>query len=136
VIVVSDTSPISNLHQIGKLQILKHLHGEVIIPPAVERELRDAGTLHHDLDFTLLRVVVPLNGSKVTELLRVLDRGESEAIVLASEIGADLVLIDETTGRELAKQHGLRRTGLLGVLLESPRGRPASPAFAPLARSH
>ena len=40
---------------------------------------------------------------------------------LAQELRADLLLIDEASGREVAKRYGLRRTGLLGVLLEAKR---------------
>jgi hypothetical protein len=50
-----------------------------------------------------------------------LDLGESEAIVVASEVGADLLLVDEAGGREAARNLGLRFTGLLGVLLEAKR---------------
>ncbi len=50
-IVVSDTSPISYLHQIGRLGLLKNLYGQVIITPAVERELRTAHALDQDLDW-------------------------------------------------------------------------------------
>lgn len=51
----------------------------------------------------------------------VLDPGETEAIALAVEIGADLLLIDERKGRREAKLLGLRTTGLLGVLLEAKK---------------
>jgi predicted nucleic acid-binding protein len=58
-----------------------------------------------------------------------LDPGESEAIVVASEIHADLLLIDEASGREIARRMGIRLTGLLGVLLEAKR-RGIVPALA------
>lgn len=65
---------------------------------------------------------MPQSILRVEALLAELDRGESEAIVVALEIGADLLLIDEKTGRDVAKRMGIRRTGLVGVLLEA-KGR-------------
>ena len=48
-----------------------------------------------------------------------LDKGEAEAIVLATEIGADLIFLDETLGRFHAKHAGLKVTGTLGILLKA-----------------
>lgn len=118
-IVVSDTSPITYLHQIERFTLLRSLYGEVVVPPAVERELREAAPIHEGLDWSALRVVEPKNSGMVTSLSASLDLGESEAIVVASEIQADLLLIDEANGREVARRMGIRLTGLLGLLLEA-----------------
>ncbi len=118
-IVVSDTSPLTYLYQIQRFALLQSLYGEVVIPPAVERELKARTHLHEGLEWALLRVVEPKSSEMVTLLSESLDLGESEAIVLATEINADLLLIDEVDGREAARKLGLRFTGLLGVLLEA-----------------
>jgi predicted nucleic acid-binding protein len=119
VIVVSDTSPLSYLHQISRLPLLHALYGGIVIPPAVVDELRAAPRLHEAFDWSLVRVVTPESAYQVEELLVELDRGESEAIVVALELGADLLLIDERTGRDVARRMGTRRTGLVGVLIEA-----------------
>lgn len=116
-IVVSDTSAISNLLAIGLEGILRDLFGEVLIPPAVELELM---RWHSDLP-TFLSVVVPVRGDLMQSLSSLLDPGETEAISLAVEIGAALLLIDERKGRSEATSLGLKTTGLLGVLLEAKR---------------
>jgi uncharacterized protein len=59
--------------------------------------------------------------SRVAQLRAELDLGEAEAIALALEKRADLVLVDERLGRRAARALGLRVTGLLGVLAEAKR---------------
>ncbi|WP_287728742.1 DUF3368 domain-containing protein [Microcystis sp. M061S2] len=57
--------------------------------------------------------------NQVNQLLNKLDRGESEGIILALELGADILILDERKGRKVAQSLGLNITGILGVLLEA-----------------
>jgi uncharacterized protein len=123
-IVVSDTSPLLNLALIGQLDLLVRLYQEVLIPPAVYSELSrpDAGPPQIYLESTPWLTVVPVrNLLRVHELSAELDSGEAEAIVLALERRADLLLVDERRGRRIAAKLGLRVTGLLGTLAEAKR---------------
>jgi predicted nucleic acid-binding protein len=115
-IVVSDTSPITALLQIDHEDLLPALYGTVFVPPAVERELK----VIHSLP-AFLRCKSPKNLVEVERLKHELDRGEAEAIVLAKELTADLLLIDEVHGRAIATREGIRVLGLLGMLVEAKR---------------
>lgn len=64
---------------------------------------------------------MPKDQDRVQELREDLDPGESEAIVLAMECHADLLLVDERRGRRIAVRLGLKVTGLLGVLAEAKK---------------
>lgn len=126
-IVISDTSAITNLAAIQHLHLLPHLYSQVTVPEAVYRELADIdppvpGTLEaQSADWLQVR---PVTNFTVVARLRNegrLDPGESEAIALAMELNADLLLIDERRGRAEADQLGLRIIGLLGILVEAKR---------------
>lgn len=123
-VVVSDTSPIYALHHLELLHVLSKLYGRVVIPPAVVNELRAprSGVALIDLErIAGFEVVEPRDRERVRRLLEKLDAGESEAIVLAMEIGATTLIIDERAGREEAVAAGLMIVGTLGVLLRSKR---------------
>jgi predicted nucleic acid-binding protein len=116
-IVVSDTSALTALLQVGLEGILLELFQEVVIPEAVERELRRA---HAVLPSFILTIPI-LNRELVNRLRRDLDEGEAEAIALILEKRGDLLLIDERKGRRVARREGVPVIGLLGVLLEAKR---------------
>jgi predicted nucleic acid-binding protein len=119
-IVVSDTSPVLNLARIGRLELLPLLYEQVLIPSAVFEELtaseRDLPPAIDLASEPWLMVASAKDQTRVKELRKHLDVGEAEAIVLAVERRADLLLVDERRGRRTATAAGLTVTGLLGVV--------------------
>ena len=119
-IVVSDTTILSGLIQIDRLDILRQIYGKIIIPEQVYTELRSIPNPALDLYHTLLVDWIDIrsvsNLSLLHTLQQQLDKGEAEALALAVEVSADLVLIDELRGRAKADELGLTYTGLLGTL--------------------
>jgi predicted nucleic acid-binding protein len=122
-IVVSDTSPITNLALIGYVNLLQQLYGTVVIPQAVSQEIaavapRLAGTVSiQKLDWLEIRQAT--DSALVASLQLELDQGEAEAIALAIELKADLLLMDERRGRTIAARLGLTFVGLLGTLIDA-----------------
>jgi predicted nucleic acid-binding protein len=120
-IIVSNTSPISNLAKIDHLFLLRETYSEVIIPQAVYDELTDirAGEKVNNAikNTNFIKHKTVINYQLVKDLQRNLDGGESEAIVLAIELNATKLLIDERLGRQEAIKLGLSLTGVLGILL-------------------
>lgn len=120
-IIVSNTSPISNLAAIGKLDLLQQLYTNIIIPIAVYKEIINSGETEpatlaiQNLDWIKTQSVT--NKSLLQELQTILDLGEAEAITLAVELNADRLIIDERRGRNEAKKQGLQVTGILGIIL-------------------
>jgi hypothetical protein len=134
-IVVSDTSPIVNLATINYLDVLRQLYGTIRIPQAVYDEIVVAGAgkpgSAHVKAADWITVQPILNTARVAQLQNDLDAGEAEAIVLADEQQADLLLIDEQKGRIIAAQTGIVYTGLLGVLVVA-KHQGVLPAIKPL----
>ena len=122
-IVVSDTSPLTNLAAIGQFDLLRQLYTELHIPDGVWEELNAGGKRWPGADDVAAASWVKRhtvqNQSLVTALRRDLDQGEAEGIALALEIGADLILLDEKEGRHAAQRLGLRMVGVIGVLLDA-----------------
>jgi uncharacterized protein len=126
-IIISDTSPISNLLLIGHLPLLKALYGQLIIPDAVFQEIKVLETFGVDVsavqaaDWIEVRAVC--DQMLVEKLVTEVDRGEAEAIALAIELNAERLLIDERIGRRVAQRYDLKITGLLGVLVSAKQNK-------------
>jgi len=114
-IVVSDTSAISALLKIGRVDLLAGIYGKVFIPEAVRRELL---VVHSEIPGFISTHTIA-DHAFFSRLHREIDEGEAEAIVLAKELRADELLIDEMAGRLVAMREGIHVIGLLGVILES-----------------
>jgi len=122
-IVVSNTSPLTNLAAIGQFALLHQQYGRLHIAYGVWEELNARGQHWPGRDEVdtadwIERHTVK-NQALVTALRRDLDRGEAETIALALQLRADLVLLDEREGRHAAQRLELRVSGVVGILLEA-----------------
>jgi predicted nucleic acid-binding protein len=118
-VVISDASPIRYLLMIGEIGALPKLYGRVFIPSSVAHELNRSRTPDLVREWILappswLEIVSP--PPPPVPLAADLDEGERDAISLALDLKADLVLMDDREGVEEAIRLGLKVTGTLGVL--------------------
>ena len=126
-LVVSNTSPILNLAIIDRLSLIREQFTTVIIPKGVLEELRVGENLPGSkkileaLAAKWLQVEEVQDSAMLRILKRELDSGEAEAITLALETRAQWVLLDESEARRIAKDLGLKVTGVLGILLRACR---------------
>lgn len=120
-IVVSNTSPITNLAAIQRIDILEKIYNGIIIPQAVYDEMANLGYevpgTEEVKTLAWIEIQPIFNSTLVTELKTEIDPGEAEAIALAIEINADRIIIDDYKGRVVASRLGLKVTGILGVLV-------------------
>ncbi|PZV11056.1 MAG: DUF3368 domain-containing protein [Leptolyngbya sp.] len=134
-IIVSNTTPLSELAKIDCLDVLQLLFSKILIPPAVYAELT---TGNHPAAIaipaaTWIETQAVNQAERIEQLLQTpgLDRGECAAIALAEELNADRLLIDERVGRSLAQKLELPVIGTIGILLLAKEQRILS-EIAPL----
>ena len=120
-IIVSDTSALSNLAVVEHLWLLEAIYQTVVIPDVVASELAAASNpaipAILKLDWVQTRSLSQSQLANQLQQDRGLDGGEANAIALALELQADDLLIDERLGRQEAVRLGLSIIGILGVLL-------------------
>lgn len=118
-IVISNTSPLNYLILIQFVEVLPQLFEKITIPRAVYRELSDSAApmavqtwIVNPPDWLSIKSVERSPDARVN----LLDPGEREAILLAQEIGADLLLLDDMKARRIATERGVAIAGILGIL--------------------
>lgn len=128
---VVNTSPLVFLGNLGRLELLRREGREVYIPRAVAEEVAEkpdtAAQAIQDACVTWLQVRDVADRTAVDLIQAALHRGEAEAIVLATELQAERLVIDDQDARRFADRCGLKTVGTLGILLSAKqRGEIAS----------
>jgi predicted nucleic acid-binding protein len=123
-IVIADTSPLNYLILIRQTSLLPALYGRVFIPEAVCTEMKQPRTpaavrdwMAHPPDWLEIRKV----NRAVDSDLEDLDSGEQEAITLAQELQASVMILDERDARREARRRHFTVVGTLGVLEEASK---------------
>ena len=120
-IVISDTTPISELSKVGQLELIRDLFGRVIVPNEVYTELLAGSHIAAEkvptIDWIEVRAVTNTEKVKALQQTSNLHIGEAAAIVLAEELKADQLLVDEKAARRVAIARQLPVIGTVGILL-------------------
>lgn len=124
-VVVSNTTPIHYLILVGQIEILEKLYANIIIPPAVFAELRHPSAPAPVSNWASrppawLTVLPPASTLGVRSGIGL---GEREAILLAGEIRADWVLLDDKAARRVAAKQSLKVKGTMGVVADAARAK-------------
>jgi len=121
--VISNSSVLIHLAKINELGLLKEFYQTITIPEIVRKEC--IVEVESRYEVAIIKDAEWINVEKVKDqnlvkLLRTtLDDGEAEAIALAVETNADIVLLDDSDAREKARLYGLKITGIVGILLRA-----------------
>jgi predicted nucleic acid-binding protein len=134
-IVVSNTTPLIGLATIQRFDLLRQLFGEILIAQAVYNEAvvagYERGGARQEVSAAPWIKIIPVHDRLAVDvLLDELDIGEAETIVLARELGADWVLMDERKGRRKLVQLEINKIGTIGILLLAKQ-RGLIPAIKP-----
>jgi len=119
--IVSDSSPLMALSVIGQLHLLHRKFDKISIPEAVWTEIAVDGRHKKDTENILRAKWIETTHVKnmlfAKSLETGIDYGESEAIALAMEMSADLILLDDKLARTAAANFELKIMGTVGILI-------------------
>jgi predicted nucleic acid-binding protein len=118
-IVVADSGPLRYLVLISQIQLLPQLYGSIIIPPSIVSELTQTATpqaVRIWMDPLPQWVTIRSPQKPLPVFPTVLGPGEQEAIALAEELLADVLLVDDEAARSEAQRRDIPVQGTLGIL--------------------
>jgi len=123
---ISDSSTLIHTAGIGHLKVLKKFYEKILITPGVWKEVVEEGhgrpgalEVEEAYNTGWIEVMAPANESVVKLLERDLHKGEAETIALAIEQHPDVVFLDESEARKVAKLYGIPMTGIIGILIRA-----------------
>ena len=125
---ICDSSTLIHLAKIGRLHLLREFHKKIFIAPAVWKEVVQEGRdwpgsseVKQGRQAGWIEVIDPTNQTLVHFLRKDLHEGESETIALAVEEKPEIVFLDESEARRIAKVYGFNITGVIGILIRAKR---------------
>lgn len=120
--VIVNSTPLIALAKSGRLDLLRHLYGRIVIPEAVYREVTEKNdVVSQEVSQALEWIqIVRVDPNVDRRMYRAkLHEGEVEVMLLAQDMGADLVIIDDDAARKTAEYLELPLTGTLGLLIKA-----------------
>lgn len=127
-LIISDSSVLIHLSAVERLFLLHQLYRIVIVPPSVISEISERGwdkpgveVVQSAIAEGWIQTITPRDEALVQSLRQRVDWGEAEAIALAIENKADLLLLDDANARLIADMHGVAKIGTLGILVQAKK---------------
>jgi predicted nucleic acid-binding protein len=111
-VIISDTSCLIVLNNIGELELLHKLYGEILTTSIIADEFGDKLPT-----WVKIQNVQDIYRVRILELQ--IDKGESSAIALALEIPESTLILDDFKARKIAEGLGLKMTGTLGIIIKA-----------------
>lgn len=111
-VIISDTSCFIVLTNIGELDLLHRLYGQIMTTPDIAAEYGAALP-------PWVTIASATDKSRQPLLELQLDKGESSAIALALELPQSTVILDDYKARKIAARLGVPVTGTIGIIIKA-----------------
>ena len=119
---ISNTSPLFYLYRIGKIDLLKELYSQILIPREVALEIEEGFRSGVDVPNVESYTWIEIKEISTPSFLKMvpdLGKGEAAVLALAIEYTNPLLIIDDALARRLAHLNNQTTTGTLGILVKS-----------------